>query len=168
MSDRLPQFQVIPRFFLQICTRTFNLSWQDEVMRVACWLQLAGGALRWFADLLLRPLSGPLGFLGLFCGQGIAAVASPLTLSSSGAKMNPQQWKQSLLSRIFISMKEKVQVESLISKARPISLECTKDHEHSSCFRRCLVWKTRAWGQFPCFGQLAYRDGNQVQLDPAC
>lgn len=54
-----------------------------EVMGVACWLQLVGGFLRWLSDLLLRPLSGPLGFLGLFCGQGIAAVASPLKLRSA-------------------------------------------------------------------------------------
>jgi hypothetical protein len=51
-------------------------------MHVACWLQLFGSFLRWLADLLLRPISGPLGFLGLFCGQGVAAVASPLKLGT--------------------------------------------------------------------------------------
>lgn len=53
-----------------------------QVMHVACWLQLFGSFLRWLADLLLRPISGPLGFLGLFCGQGVAAVASPLKLGT--------------------------------------------------------------------------------------
>ena len=58
----------------------WNLQGAPQVMHVACWLQLSGSFLRWLADLLLRPISGPLGFLGLFCGQGVAAVASPLKL----------------------------------------------------------------------------------------
>ncbi|CAK9054293.1 unnamed protein product [Durusdinium trenchii] len=65
-----------------LCTWLLRSHGLAKVMGVACWLQLVGGFLRWLSDLLLRPLSGPLGFLGLFCGQGIAAVASPLIMNT--------------------------------------------------------------------------------------
>eukprot|EP00435_Cladocopium_sp_Y103_P033185 s77_g8.t1 len=65
-----------------LCTWLLRSSGLAKVMHVACCLQLFGSFLRWLADLLLRPISGPLGFLGLFCGQGVAAVASPLIMNT--------------------------------------------------------------------------------------
>ena len=38
---------------------------------------------------------------------------------------------------------------------------CTKDHEHPSCFCRCLVWKTRTRGQFQCVLWLSEKDSRE-------
>ena len=65
-----------------LCTWLLRSHGLAKVVTMACWLQLFGSFLRWFSDLVLRPLVPTLGFLGLFCGQGIAAVASPLIMNT--------------------------------------------------------------------------------------
>ncbi|CAJ1372632.1 unnamed protein product [Effrenium voratum] len=65
-----------------LCTwllRSFGLA---RVVKVAAGLQLAGSLLRWLADLVLRPISGPGAFLGLCLGQGVAAFGSPLIMNT--------------------------------------------------------------------------------------
>lgn len=49
---------------------------------VAGWLQIIGSVLRYLADLLVRPISGPLAFFFIFVGQGLTAIAAPLVMNT--------------------------------------------------------------------------------------
>eukprot|EP00439_Symbiodinium_sp_Y106_P046137 s3608_g5.t2 len=71
-----------------ICTALLRSSGLARVIKVACWLQLLGSLIRFLADAAFRRWSGPLAFLLLFIGQGVAALASPLIMNTPAVFAN--------------------------------------------------------------------------------
>jgi len=65
-----------------LAAKILKKSGLGHTIMVACWLQMGGSLLRWSADLLVTPMSGPFAFLLICIGQGITALASPFIMNT--------------------------------------------------------------------------------------